>query len=81
MYRYLIYFLVQTDPLGRKRSLIFVNIPLACGWFMIYQGDAIWKIFTGYALQGLGIGLMEGPIVTYLGEIWLNLSYFLSKMT
>lgn len=50
--------------------MIFVNIPLALGWLLIYQGDAIWKIFSGTALQGLGIGLMEGPLVTYLGEIW-----------
>ncbi|XP_055302407.1 facilitated trehalose transporter Tret1-like [Sitodiplosis mosellana] len=49
--------------------MILVNMPLAIGWLMIYQGDAIWKIFTGCALHGLGMGLMEGPLVTYLGEI------------
>ncbi|XP_055302406.1 facilitated trehalose transporter Tret1-like [Sitodiplosis mosellana] len=59
----------MTDPLGRKRSMIFVNIPLALGWLMIYQGDFYWKILTGCAFLGLGIGLMEAPIITYLGEI------------
>ncbi|XP_055307919.1 solute carrier family 2, facilitated glucose transporter member 8-like, partial [Sitodiplosis mosellana] len=58
-----------TDSLGRKLSMILVNIPYALGWFMIHQGDAIWKILTGCASFGLGIGLMEAPIITYLGEI------------
>lgn len=45
-----------------------VNIPLIIGWFMIYQGDAVWKIFTGCAFLGLAIGLMEAPLITYLGN-------------
>lgn len=52
--------------------MIFVNIPLALGWLMVYQGDVIWKIFIGCALHGLGVGLMEAPLISYIGEIWLN---------
>ncbi|XP_055308983.1 facilitated trehalose transporter Tret1-like [Sitodiplosis mosellana] len=58
-----------TDSLGRKRSMIIVNLPLAIGWFMVYQGDVFWKIISGYALLGLGVGMMEAPLITYLGEI------------
>ncbi|XP_055302588.1 facilitated trehalose transporter Tret1-like [Sitodiplosis mosellana] len=59
-----------TDSLGRKRSMVLVNIPFALGWFMLHQGDAVWKIFTGCASFGLAAGLMEAPLITYLGEIW-----------
>lgn len=51
--------------------MILVNIPLAIGWFLVYQGDAVWKIFTGCAFLGLSVGLMEASLITYLGEIWL----------
>lgn len=67
-----------TDPLGRKRSMILVNIPFAIGWYMLYRATAVWEIFFGFAMQGLAIGLMEAPIVTYLGEIWWD---FLSNLT
>ena len=40
--------------------MILVNVPLALGWFTVYQGDVIWKIVSGYGLLGLGIGMMEG---------------------
>lgn len=71
---------ICTDPLGRKRSMIFVNIPLALGWFLVYQGDVFWKILTGCAFLGLGIGLMESPVTTYLGEIWFNLTFSKPKL-
>lgn len=49
--------------------MILVNMPLALGWFMLYQGDAIWKIFAGCVLLGYALGLMEAPLITYFGEI------------
>ncbi|XP_031636109.1 facilitated trehalose transporter Tret1-like [Contarinia nasturtii] len=58
-----------TDPLGRKRAMILVNIPFAIGWYMLYRATTVWEIFLGFAMQGLAVGLMEAPIVTYLGEI------------
>lgn len=58
------------DPLGRKRSMILVNIPFAIGWYMLCQANAVWMVFVGFAMQGLAIGLMEAPVLTYLGEIW-----------
>lgn len=58
------------DPLGRKRSMIIVNIPFVIGWLMLFRATAVWEVFFGFAMQGLAIGLMEAPVVTYLGEIW-----------
>ncbi|XP_031636111.1 sugar transporter ERD6-like 4 [Contarinia nasturtii] len=58
-----------TDPLGRKRAMILVNIPSAIGWFLMYRSKLVWHVFVGMGLQGFSIGLMEAPILIYLGEI------------
>lgn len=59
-----------TDPLGRKRTMLIVNIPLAVAWFIMYQASNFTQIITANILLGLGVGLMETPIITYVGEIW-----------
>lgn len=64
------FFSLSTDPLGRKRSMILVNIPFAIGWIMLFVANDVWLVFVGFAMQGLAIGLMEAPVLTYLGEIW-----------
>lgn len=59
-----------TDPLGRKRSLILGNIPFIFGWLIMYRATTVWEVFIGILLNCLCIGLIEAPLVTYLGEIW-----------
>lgn len=59
-----------TEPLGRKKALICVNVPYAIGWIMLYYANSLTVINIAFALLGLGIGLMEAPIFTYIGEIW-----------
>lgn len=59
-----------TDPLGRKRSMILVNIPYFMGWIMLYRASSVFEVFFAFLMLGLAVGLMEAPIVTYLGEIW-----------
>lgn len=61
------FFFDFSDPLGRKRSMILVNIPFAIGWFMLYQATTVSEVFIGITFLGLAIGLMEAPIVTYIG--------------
>lgn len=51
---------------------MLVNIPFAIGWYFMYSANKVWHIFVGMGLQGLAIGLLEAPIITYLGEIWLG---------
>ncbi|XP_031635118.1 facilitated trehalose transporter Tret1-like [Contarinia nasturtii] len=58
-----------TDPLGRKRAMIIVNIPLAFGWFILYKANSVWAVFLGSIVLGLSVGLLESPIYVYLGEI------------
>lgn len=58
------------DTLGRKRSMILVNIPYFLGWFVLWHSSSVNEIILGFILLGLAVGLMEAAVVTYLGEIW-----------
>lgn len=59
----------NADPLGRKRAMFIVNIPFIIGWLMLYLSKSVVEIFIAYSLLGFGIGLVEAPIISYLGEI------------
>lgn len=50
--------------------MILVNIPYLIGWLTLYQATSVAEIFIGFVMLGLAVGLMEAPVVTYLGEIW-----------
>lgn len=59
-----------SEPLGRKKSMFIVNVPHILAWLMLYYGSSKEMIFIAFGFLGLGAGLMEAPIITYLGEIW-----------
>ena len=58
-----------TEPIGRKWSMILVNIPNIAGWSFLYFANSTSHIYIGGILLGLGVGLMEAPVITYVGEI------------
>ncbi|GAB0097350.1 facilitated trehalose transporter Tret1 [Sergentomyia squamirostris] len=58
-----------TEPLGRKLSMILVNIPHIIAWIMLYYAGSLSELYTAAILLGLGVGFMEAPIITYVGEI------------
>lgn len=58
-----------SEPLGRKRAMFLVNIPHVIAWIMMYNATTIFEVFAGNILFGLGVGLMEAPVITYVGEI------------
>lgn len=60
----------RTDPLGRKRAMLIVNIPSIIAWLMTYNSTTFVEVLVAKAILGLGLGLMESPILTYIGEIW-----------
>ncbi|XP_055542460.1 facilitated trehalose transporter Tret1-like [Wyeomyia smithii] len=60
---------IVLEPLGRKRSMILVNIPHIIGWLMLHFAGSLEEMYTAAVLLGLGVGFMEAPIVTYVGEI------------
>lgn len=59
-----------TEPIGRKKAMFFVNAPHLVAWTMLYYSTTLTEIFIAHILLGFGVGLMEAPIVTYVGEIW-----------
>lgn len=58
-----------TEPIGRKRAMIVVNIPHIIAWAMLYMAGSLEEVFIAAILLGLGVGFMEAPIITYVGEI------------
>lgn len=51
--------------------MMIVNIPLAIAWIMMWNAQEIWEIFMANALFGLAIGLIQGPVSTFIGEVRL----------
>lgn len=49
--------------------MLLSNAPLLTAWVMLYRATSTWEIFFANALLGLGSGLIEGPVIAYVGEI------------
>lgn len=58
------------EPIGRKHSMIIVNVPHIVGWYLLYSSCSAHNIFGAYVLFGIGNGLMGAPMNTYGSEIW-----------
>lgn len=59
-----------TEPLGRRRAMMLVNIPHIVAWTMLSTAKSLEVTFMAFGLLGISVGLMEAPIMTYLSEIW-----------
>lgn len=49
--------------------MIFVNVPHIVAWILMYRATSTAEIFIAGVLLGIGVGLMETAIITYVGEI------------
>lgn len=49
--------------------MLIVNVPFIIGWFMLYNATSVVEVFIANSCLGFGVGLMESPILTYIGEI------------
>lgn len=58
-----------TEPLGRRRAMMLVNLPHIIAWSMLSVAQSAEEVFVAAVLLGLGVGFMEAPIITYVGEI------------
>lgn len=58
-----------TEPIGRKRSFIFTSIPHLIAWMLLFNSTTYAHVFWAQILIGFGQGLMEPPLITYIGEI------------
>lgn len=72
----------KTDRFGRKRLMIFVNIPFAIGWLILFQATQVWHIIVGFAMHGLAIGLMESSVFTYMCNhiFYLKNCFFITSL-
>uniref|UniRef100_A0A6M2DHG4 Putative permease of the major facilitator superfamily protein n=1 Tax=Xenopsylla cheopis TaxID=163159 RepID=A0A6M2DHG4_XENCH len=60
---------VFLEALGRKRAMLLVTLPHIAAWIMMFFATNEAMLFTAAVLLGLGVGFMEAPILTYVGEI------------
>jgi SP family facilitated glucose transporter-like MFS transporter 8 len=60
-------FIVQW--LGRRKSLMLINIPYFLGCVIISTAPSITVLFLANILLGTTVGFTEAPINSYFGEI------------
>lgn len=60
---------VIVEKLGRKRAMMVVNLPHIAAWLLLYFATNLEMVFIANLLLGLGVGFMEAPVITYVGEI------------
>lgn len=58
-----------TEQLGRKKSMILVNLPHIIAWTLLYFAHSAFMVYVAAALLGLGAGLLGSPVAVYVGEI------------
>ncbi|XP_069699247.1 facilitated trehalose transporter Tret1-like isoform X5 [Periplaneta americana] len=61
------------DRLGRKRTLMLVNLPAVLGWLLLASASHspswfLWQVYAGRLLTGLTTGLVNTPAVVYASE-------------
>lgn len=56
------------DRFGRKKTLIFTEVPLIIGWILIAMASNINMIYAGRILCGLGSGMVGAPARVYTSE-------------
>jgi MFS family permease len=70
------------DRLGRRRTMILVNVPALLGWLLIATAShsqpwILYQVYAGRLLTGLAFGLVSAPTVVYVGEVldktWRNI--------
>ncbi|XP_063708428.1 facilitated trehalose transporter Tret1-like [Culicoides brevitarsis] len=60
---------IVLEELGRKKAMMIVNLPHIAAWLMLYYATELKTVFSANILLGLGVGFMEAPVLTYVGEI------------
>ncbi|KAF5299385.1 hypothetical protein FQR65_LT09426 [Abscondita terminalis] len=58
-----------TQPVGRKRSMQIITLPLAASWLIFRFSNKVWHIYLALSVTGLCGGLVEAPVLSYVAEI------------
>uniref|UniRef100_A0A1B6CBK7 Major facilitator superfamily (MFS) profile domain-containing protein n=1 Tax=Clastoptera arizonana TaxID=38151 RepID=A0A1B6CBK7_9HEMI len=56
------------DSRGRKFCMLLINLPWVAGIMLIYCSKSIIELYLAGTLIGFGIGIMEAPMFSYIGE-------------
>lgn len=51
-----------TQPVGRKRSMMAVNVPFIVAWVMFHYASNVGMLYASLVLTGLSGGLLEAPV-------------------
>ncbi|XP_026761515.1 facilitated trehalose transporter Tret1-like [Galleria mellonella] len=57
------------DYFGRKKANFLANFPHLIAWILMYYSWNLPSLFIANALLGVGSGVMEAPINSYVGEV------------
>ncbi|KAF6199903.1 hypothetical protein GE061_006201 [Apolygus lucorum] len=60
---------VVLGQFGRKTAMIYLQVPLLLGWILPYFATSIWELYLAASIMGLGVGFVQAPIATYIGEV------------
>lgn len=58
-----------TDLLGRKKTLIALQLPAIVGWLMVGSATTVQWIYMGRFLVGLSSGMIGSPSRVYTSEV------------
>ncbi|GAB0095006.1 TRET1 [Sergentomyia squamirostris] len=58
-----------THPIGRRRAMQLVNLPILIAWLIFYFSTQVVHLYVGLCLAGITGGLLEAPVLTYVAEI------------
>ncbi|CAK9818520.1 Facilitated trehalose transporter Tret1 [Anthophora plagiata] len=55
--------------IGRKKTMMLTTIPFIIAWLLFYYAYSAKMLFVALAMTGLTGGLLEAPVMTYVGEV------------
>lgn len=65
---------IVLEPLGRKYSMLLVNVPHIIGWYLFYSASSLFTMFTAIIIMGLGKKTVQKiPVISII-----NIKYVVS---
>ncbi|XP_037947939.1 facilitated trehalose transporter Tret1 isoform X2 [Teleopsis dalmanni] len=58
-----------TQPFGKRKAMQIVNLPILASWLLFHFATRTEHLYAALCLSGLGGGLMEAAVLTYVAEI------------
>lgn len=55
--------------LGRKKSMLIVNVPFLVGQYLLYYAESVTTLYYASIILGFSMGCLAAPTMAYIGEI------------